>query len=65
MMATLVRFVGILILAGDLVLGPVRGTYYSLFQKEISKIPMLPLVYLIKIIESLDTIFRLQNIKVS
>ena len=26
-------------LAGDLVLGPVTGTYYSLFQKEISKIP--------------------------
>ena len=24
---------------GDLVLGPVTGTYYSLFQKEISNIP--------------------------
>ena len=38
MMATLVRFVGILMLDGDLVLGPVTGTYYSLFQKEISNI---------------------------
>ena len=26
-------------LAGDLVLGPVTGTYYSLFQNEISNIP--------------------------
>ena len=26
-------------LSGELVLGPVIGTYYSLFQKEISKIP--------------------------
>ena len=35
----LVRFVGILMLARDLVLGSVTGIYYSLFQKEISKIP--------------------------
>ena len=35
----LVRFEGILMLDGDLDLGPVTGTYYSLFQKEISNIP--------------------------
>ena len=33
------RFVGILMLDGDLNLGPLTGTYYSLFQKEISNIP--------------------------
>ena len=31
--------VGILMLAGDFVSGSVTGTHYSLFQKEISKIP--------------------------
>ena len=35
----LVRFVGILMLDGDLDLGPVTDTYYSLFKKEISNIP--------------------------
>ena len=35
----LVRFVGILMLDGGLVLGPVTGTYFGLFQKEISNIP--------------------------
>ena len=35
----LVRFVGILMLRGGLVLGPVTSTYYILFQNEISNIP--------------------------
>ena len=35
------RCVDILMLDGDLKLGPVTGTYYSLFQKEISNIPTL------------------------
>ena len=35
----LVRFVDILMLDGDLDLGPVTGTYYSLFKQEISNIP--------------------------
>ena len=57
------RFVGILMLAGDLVSGPVTGTYYSLFQKSISKIPTVTPSLFIKIIESRDTILRLQDIE--
>ena len=51
-------------LDGDLLLGPVTGTYYSLFQKEIRIYRQLPLVYLIKLEESLDPMFRLQDINV-
>ena len=40
-MANMMATTGILMLAGDLILGPVRGTYNSLFQKEISKIPIV------------------------
>ena len=61
----LVRFVGILMLDGDLDLGPVTGTYYSHLTKKKTVIyRQLRLVYLIKLVESLDTMFRLQDIKV-
>ena len=60
-MATLVRFVGILMLAGDLVSGSVSGTYYSLFQNAISKIPTVTPSLFIKIMESRDPILRLQD----
>ena len=55
---------GILMLDGDLVLGPVTDTCYSLFQKVIGNIPTVTPSLLIKLVESQDTIFRLQDIKV-
>ena len=64
-MQQLQQFIGIGMLDGGLVLGPVTGTYHSLFQKEKSLIYRhLPLVYLTRLVESLDTMFRLQDIKV-
>ena len=49
-------------LDGGLDLGPVTGTYFSLFQKQKFVIyRQLPLVYLLKPVESLDKMFRLQD----
>ena len=51
-------------LDGDLVLGPVTDTYYSLFLNEISNIPTVTRSFFIKLVQSLDTMFRLQDIQV-
>ena len=51
-------------LDGDLVLGPVTGTYYSLFQKEISNIPTVTPSLFNQTRTTIRQMFRLQDIKV-
>ena len=46
------------LLVGDLVLGSVTGTYFSLFQKLIRRMPTVTPSLLNQNIESLDTILR-------
>ena len=51
-------------LDGDLVLGPVTGTYYSLFQNEISDIQIVTPSLFNQTRRIIGQMFRLQDIKV-